>query len=94
MSHNLFIGENTKIGKNCKISKSVIGNNCQIKDNCELSNCIVRDGCTIGENSKYQFCFLENVQSSVKFHQFKDLVMDAPVTLIDQDIFLETPDNE
>lgn len=53
LSNNVYIGEDSSIGKNCKIIKSIICKNCTINDNAILSNCIVTDGCIIAENSNY-----------------------------------------
>ncbi len=51
------IGNNSRIGKNCAVSHSIIGEECTVSENCEIKNAIlgesvnIADNCLIDENA-------------------------------------------
>ncbi len=56
----IIIGNNTRIGKNCKIKLSVIGNNCVIEDNVELDGSILWDNVYLKKGTKIEKAVLMN----------------------------------
>lgn len=49
---HVVIGDNSVVGRKCKISNSIIWNDVVLKDGAELSECIVTDGNTVEDSSR------------------------------------------
>lgn len=56
----IIIGNNTRIGKNCKIRLSIIGNNCIIEDGVTLDGAILWDNVYVKKGSKIDHAVLMN----------------------------------
>lgn len=48
---NVFVDQNTRIGKNCHLINCYIGKNCVIGNNVKMTNSIVLSNCRIGDKS-------------------------------------------